>query len=421
MYEFSILFFSRHAKPTLIFRTNEDLKFVIEEFITLFEKEVDENKLEIRINPLQANTKDLYERIFNFCKKYKENMPQLNAVNKFFKDMPANELFYVLPNIELDSDQQITLENYLEAINEGKDFQELQSKIKENFSCVLKNYNLIYYNIERPHKIGSNKNDRTCRFCGKQYPDVTFCNTAHAISEALGNKYLILYEECDSCNNFFAENIERDIIRLLQPLNTFFGIKGKKNVPKIKGENFRFEKQDEKILLLKYSTPSSDKEKEVPDKTPLETKNKICLQNIYKALCKFAISLLDVQEVQNFDKTIKWLKGEHQVQQLPYIAVLNSYQFFNKHPNLLLYKRKSDDVYLPYLVGEFHYTFLTYVFIVPFCDKDDYNFIDNNEYNYFWQCFHYKFAEGFTFSAFSDNTYRYLNYNFNFIINPSND
>jgi len=33
------------------------------------------------------------------------------------------------------------------------------------------------------------KNERTCRFCGKTYPEVTFSKKAHLIPESIGNKF----------------------------------------------------------------------------------------------------------------------------------------------------------------------------------------------------------------------------------------
>lgn len=45
---------------------------------------------------------------------------------------------------------------------------------------------------------------RVCRFCGKSVPDVKFDKRAHAIQDALGNKLLFCYEECDTCNHDLA-------------------------------------------------------------------------------------------------------------------------------------------------------------------------------------------------------------------------
>ena len=52
--------------------------------------------------------------------------------------------------------------------------------------------------------------NRTCRFCGKRSPEVTFEKQAHAIPECLGNKSLFTAYECDACNGFFGTGIEND-------------------------------------------------------------------------------------------------------------------------------------------------------------------------------------------------------------------
>lgn len=48
------------------------------------------------------------------------------------------------------------------------------------------------------------ENKRICRFCGKSVPRVSFKKIAHAIQDALGNKLLFCYEECDTCNHDLA-------------------------------------------------------------------------------------------------------------------------------------------------------------------------------------------------------------------------
>ncbi|MEX6156050.1 HNH endonuclease [Providencia hangzhouensis] len=47
------------------------------------------------------------------------------------------------------------------------------------------------------------------------YKETSFNKEAHAISEALGNKSIILNEECDNCNEFFDKNIERDFLLIM--------------------------------------------------------------------------------------------------------------------------------------------------------------------------------------------------------------
>ena len=64
---------------------------------------------------------------------------------------------------------------------------------------ILTNYNICEFGTKRIHIGEQNKEKRICRFCNNKSENVTFKNKAHAISEALGNKTIILNEECDNC------------------------------------------------------------------------------------------------------------------------------------------------------------------------------------------------------------------------------
>ena len=60
--------------------------------------------------------------------------------------------------------------------------------------------NFFILSAEKQPIKSSWRNIEWLRFCGQQVPIVSFNNTAHAISESLGNKSVICREECDNCN-----------------------------------------------------------------------------------------------------------------------------------------------------------------------------------------------------------------------------
>lgn len=61
--------------------------------------------------------------------------------------------------------------------------------------------------------------------------------------------------------------------------------------------------------------------------------------------------------------------------------------FFNSQPLLMFFRRKNEDDNFPFMVGEFHYADIIYVFIIPFSLKDKKDFVDQNEYELFWNEF----------------------------------
>lgn len=256
----------------------------------------------------------------------------------------------------------------------------------------MDNYEIKTFDLNRHGKIKigeSNKSKRVCRFCKESKPAINFTKEAHAISEAIGNKKLILNEECDECNEFFDKNIERDFFNFHRLSLTMHGIKGKDNkISKIKKDN-AFE-----ISKDKDSHEISIKHKEVKNfsiepsqNLVFETGEKVKLQSLYKALCKFSLSVIESKYIEHFHDTMSWLKDQKQINSLPKVAILNSDGILAKEPEIALYIRKNDNTSVPYLVGQLKFSCHMYIFIVPFSNQDKLNFIEESEYNKFLNCF----------------------------------
>ncbi|MDD5125825.1 HNH endonuclease [Methylovulum sp.] len=392
---------------------------IVTDLLYVFNAEFDVDNQKINIDYKHRNTSAFQARLDGFITKYKSILPQIQQLGTKFKKLESDEWFFVLPPVTLETKQKYELEKELDILN-GRKNDVSEEEIQELFGCIMNNYELITFDLDKDKKIKigeGQKNQRVCRFCQYKAPDVSFKKEAHAISEALGNKKLILNEECDDCNEFFDENVERDFIYYHDLARTMFGVKNKENdIPKMKGNDFHFFKTDEKNLSI--AIVNSDKNKThsgPPESAVFRTGNKIKLQNIYKALCKFSLSVIDSGFICHFSETIKWIKNKKEASVLPKVAVLNSYYFFTKRPELTLYLRNNNNSKLPYLVGEFKFTFYVYVFIVPFSDKDSTDFLSDEDYEVFLNCFkHVKSTEKFNYIDLSQNIERELNFNINF-------
>jgi hypothetical protein len=105
---------------------------------------------------------------------------------------------------------------------------------------------------ERPIKLADHVQGkpRICRFCGKRDDEVTFKSVAHAIPEFIGNRCMISMNECDECNQFFANNAEDHLSKASAPMRTMSQVRGKKGIPthKAKGDVLRVE-VDEKVSI----------------------------------------------------------------------------------------------------------------------------------------------------------------------------
>ncbi len=393
---------------------------IINDFISIFNPKINAEKQIINIDNKHKNTEELQKKLTNYISKYKNISPQIQQINKYFRKLDENEWFFTLPPIEFNTKEKYRLEEELNMLNELKsDISEEQ--VFKIFGCIMNNYELVTFNLEKDRKIKigeNNKDKRVCRFCGEKKPDVKFKKEAHAISEALGNKKLILNEECDCCNEFFDENVERDFIYYHDLSRTMLGIKNKdNNIPKMKNENFEFikDKNSNNLSILIVQDTEKDNKNEPPKNIVFKTGNTIKMQNIYKALCKFALSVIDSKYIGNFENTIKWLKNKQEVQALPKIAVWNSHKFSTKKPEITLYLRNNDNFKLPYLIGEFRFAYHMYIFIVPLSNQDKKDFLKDEEYEDYLKCFKQVTNIGeFNYLDFSQNIERELNFNINF-------
>ena len=369
----------------------------------------------IRLNHQQKNTKELNDKIRVLIDKYKDQIPHIRQLKAKFELLDENEYFFIFPDTELSNQESLSISIALRSLNHNNDYDVEMNEYNDSFKCIFENYNMIVFDKNKKTKIGeSEKTKRVCRFCGKSQPDTRFNNVAHSISEAFGNKNLITNDECDECNCFFDENIERDIISYLSLPRIFFGIKGKKGIPKIKGSNFTLSNKDGKFVIEFKGDVEIGEDDDPPKSLKLETHDKISLQSIYKSLCKFALSVIDYDQIEYFQDTVNWLKSNNIQCEIPKIALMRTYNFFGKSPEITIYLRKSNNTELPYMVGEFRWTFLVFVFIVPFSNKDSISFSKQKEYDIFWDCFrHYKESGPWSFHDFSDPSKKQLVININ--------
>lgn len=407
MKEIRITFLALSRTVEIEIKSEKDISPILSDLLTAFVKEIDYKNRKINIESLQQNTEEFRDKINSFVQKYKTIECKIQQVNTYFKNLKDNEYFFISLNIIISKEQRIELYNYLLALQRGEDFEEMKKQKEDLFGELKDSYEISIFDESTKHKIGEpDKSKRVCRYCNERSPKVSFKKMAHSISEALGNKKIITNDECDICNENFGKGIENDLILFLTPYRIFFKVKGKKGVPKFKGKNFEI-KNEETITI----DILSDEEITVSDcndfQVRLETTEKITTQNIYKTLSKYALGVIDRTQIVNFKDTIEWINGKKNIDNLPKIAILTSYDLFSTHPKLTVYLRKSKDDKLPYAVAEFRFTYLTFVYIIPNSNKDTTDFTQDNNFEYFWNFFkHYSSIQDWSFQKMNDNTIR---------------
>lgn len=185
--------------------------------------------------------------------------------------------------------------------------------LKDQLEYFAKNYSMVaQYDLSGDKiYIGSKKN-RKCRFCGKSNPESTFKHKSHALPEMIGNKLLFSYDECDQCNSFFAETLEDNFAKYLSAIRTLSSITGKKGIPtfKTKDRKLRIEGHGKSLNL--------DFEDGISPFFKVDTKRKRATIDlglppfiptaIYKLLVKMALSIMPVEELDNFQSTLFWIR-----------------------------------------------------------------------------------------------------------------
>ena len=411
MKNFKLTFLALSKTTEIEIKLENDISPILNDLLMAFAKEIDYENLKINIDSLQQNTEEFRDKIDFFVQKYKNIEYKIQQINTYFKDLKDNEYFFIFLNATISKEQSFPLHNYLLALQEGEDFEKISKEIDELFGVLMDNYEMFAFDADRKNniKIGeSDKSKRVCRYCNKKSPEVSFKKVAHSISEALGNKKIITNDECDACNEKFGEGIENDLILYLNLYRVFFRIRGKNGIPKLKGKNFEIEIKNEETITIDIL---SDEEIAVSDcndfQVRLETTENITTQNIYKTLSKYALGVIDRTQIVNFKDTIEWINGKKNIDNLPKIAILTSYDLFSAHPKIMVYLRKNEDNKLPYAVAEFRFTYLIFVYIIPNSNKDTTDFTQDNNFEYFWDFFkHYSSIQDWSFQKMNDNTIR---------------
>lgn len=247
-----------------------------------------------------------------------------------------------------------------------------------NISNILnRNYNILFegsYDVGHKHKVGPEK-PITCRFCNKSAPEISFKNEAHAIPELLGNRQLVITDECDSCNEYFAQHLENNLGKYTNIFRVFGQVRGKKGKPKYRLLNKKSligSSPDNELIIQQAYNESFFEwiEHENRIKFNLKTESYIPAA-VYKALVKIALSVIPKADLINFQHARRWLLSSDHTKPLILPLILTGWfvsgaKPFAKTSVLILKKSEScsnDD--LPFCLMAISFGNLQYQIIIP--------------------------------------------------------
>lgn len=376
----------------------------------------------LEIIPIKKMDENIRKKYVSFIEKYKLEEPKLNRLKNSLDKISNGEYFFTSNKSNNTAEEILFIANLVTVHNHTEDdkkrarvFEELAQK-NDIFSSLLKKYALSVFDSSVKKHIGESvRSKRICRFCNKGFNEGrTFKLKAHAFSEALGNKQIVLNEECDNCNAKFGSTIENDFIQYLDVYRVFFRVRGKKGIPKVKFKNSSIENvkkrnlsnndliSDDNLMVIQSHDIKHD-EKTGELKVLLKSNHQLKMVNVYKTLCKFVLSTIDTAELGSLKNTIEWLSNEKSTKiQLPKVATLIENKMYVDSPVLTVYIRKDNDYTHPHIVAEFKFKSLIFIFILPFSAKDEIDFVDEKTFVAFWKTFkHYDSIKSWSFHDFS--------------------
>ena len=319
-------------------------------------------------------------------------VPQINALPSYFlRKVGMGNYYAVTVNRELNVVETTAILNQIDAIQNGKSYENLMEEYEDLFSDMLLNYELHANDGEKRINIGpKDKEKRICRYCHRDSSETSFNEVAHTVSEGLGNKGIITNDECDECNGYFGKNVEPALLEYLDFFRVWYGVHGKKGKIHHKyGGNYELEKTDDNSIKLDITLTDEDiaalSENSLGD-VNLRSHIEIAKQDIYRTLVKYALGILQPENMPPFEKTVEWLRGKREVKKLPIVRIEMALEPVEQ-PKVVTMIRKSEDETLPYAVSEIHVMNIRFLLIIPMCDEKDNHFLGNDYWERFLDVF----------------------------------
>ena len=309
--------------------------------------------------------------------QYGSTILDIRKLGAFVNFLSEDEAFYIFREDKSSmSDRRCAIE-VLKRSTKPTQWKTLHEYYSRTL-CVDPQYTFLSYGFDgiKTYVGEPDKDKRVCRFCGQSGSENFKKDEAHAIPDSLGNKLLICYDECKTCNNTLA-SIEENFLHMMDFRRSIYRIKRKSNskTPHIIGENFVInEDAGNPVVYLKKEgiAPGIDITK--PFHHRLKHVDCVTNENIYKALVKFVIDLLPKKELSHFHNTIKWItEGDSwQPDALPSMlfAVLPDDTLYEQPVIDIIINNKGYNHHSPYCTAILYICDVAYMYVVPLVDVD---------------------------------------------------
>jgi hypothetical protein len=209
---------------------------------------------------------------------------------------------------------------------------------------------------------------RVCRFCGLSYPNTLFSNYSHLLPQLIGNRDLYSDFECDACNEKFS-SFENDLAEYLGVSRSITGLTVDKQTKGFIAKRLRAKSRSfigNNILIL----APEDVERKDNTITIRYTKNAFVPANVYKALLKSSLSLIDAEQVKDYNHAIDYLNGESMIVGGALVAGYKLTSSLSLPLHVLVFCKKNVDDKTPTHVIVFNFQNHIIAFPMPLNNND---------------------------------------------------
>ena len=375
--------------------TYEDGNLTLSDVCSFFEN----LGLNLLSDPLQKLTPEYKQHLIQYFHDQASEVKSFHAIVNDIKKQDENNFFMVfhLGNGEPFSHEKCDkIDLYLEAIHKVENIKKIQLT-ELPFDEIDKLYQIfidIYSKEINPFdefysyiSMTSNQNtnikittqegrlEKKCRFCFQTEPTVTFKDRAHAISRGLGNEGIFCFDECDTCNHYFGEGIEKH-------LTTFLSVQRLSVISATRKElyeNGTILRNDNKVIVIENKSQDFLKDIQVKEdhlEINLEPKNTFVPQSLFKALCKIALSVIEEQShLDMLEETIKWVRSDISDKTSNLMVMGCYYEVYAKNDlKINIWTRANEDQNLPFKIIKLKVGQTNIFYALPFASNQKENF-----------------------------------------------
>ena len=308
--------------------------------------------------------------------KYKTQYPNVQQLPAYFKDFEEGDYFIrQRTSVSILDLKRSILETDSRTL--GLDVKKADDIFVQNWGRLCVSYDAYSFGFltDKVYVGEKDKSKRICRFC-KGTGEGHYKNISHALQEGLGNRLLFAYEECDVCNDFFANNVEAPLFIFLETSRNLSQVRGKRSaIHNQEGLNFHIHPDNvtkQPVVYVKQEHIYNDEyQGKFTGKIYLYNNRPITFQGIYKALVKFAVDMIPSDKINHFARTGEWVHGDFESTCLPPFVYGEQSVFFFEQPVLDLFFRKdTSPTFSPYCTAVLYIFDSIFIYILPFSDVD---------------------------------------------------